>query len=987
MRTKARRLLCCLTLALLASQAGASDPSDFRWPTLDEQLAVAKARPRSAFEVLIAANQDFSLLRPEELRDTIGIPPWLRVLWRRAHPEGTYSADDPSGGYPLVLRNAYQWMQAHQDLVPGPGMGALDEGALELIESASVSGETRISGLQTTPRSSSDIRVNFWDPTKIIAAANNISGGGTQAQFRSTNTGASWAQSTLALQPGDAFHSGPTVDWTSDGTAWTTTIGVDAGVTTLKLRAYKSVDNGASWTFDNTVSAAQAGVDKQMMWTDHSNTSPFKDTIHVCWHNGSQGFVNRRTGPAGSWQSPILTTGAETTGTPLGCDVKTNAFGDVFNFWPATGSRRIVVAKSTSGGVSYGAGVVVANTFDSVDIGVPAASSRRPLIYVSGAAFRNASKNLVYATWTDLNGVGVCTSAANEPTINPTCKTRIWFSRSTNGGTTWSTPAMVDNDAAVNDQFNQSLTVDETTGGLSVVYYETGVGDPGRKKTDLWYQSSFDDGATWSTPTKVTSAQTDETTGGQDVGNQYGDYNGLSGYAGIFWPSWTDRRSALREEIWTAKVTDILCTPPGAPAIGTATATAPNQVQVTWGNGAPPSSSFNVYRAIGTCASPGTFAVVGNGVAGSPFNDGGVSGATTYAYKVTGRDATGNCESVASACVQATATGSCTLPPTFAGLASATNNGSALCGVTLAWSAATPACSGPVTYSVYRSTTSGFAPGSGSLLASGLTGTGYVDTTALVSGTTYHYVVRATDSSNGATETNSVQRSATVTGATSTGTLTETFEGALSGGGFDNAGWSHSLLTGTLDWAWDATQSQTPTHSWASNEGATAGDRVLVSPSFVPQGGSTLSFWHTFAFETNGSDCFDGGTLEVSTDGGGIWSVVPDGNFTAGLFNGTVDNTFANPIGGKRAWCQGTVGAMTQVTVDLASFMPATDVKLRWHEGDDVSDTAAEPNGWFVDSVTLSGVGLAGACVPSEIFANGFETGTLVPWTGGFTPP
>jgi hypothetical protein len=60
---------------------------------------------------------------------------------------------------------------------------------------------------------------------------------------------------------------------------------------------------------------------------------------------------------------------------------------------------------------------------------------------------------------------------------------------------------------------------------------------------------------TWSAATKVTTAQTDETVSGADLGNQYGDYNGLSGHAGRFFPSWTDRRSGAREEIWTAPIT------------------------------------------------------------------------------------------------------------------------------------------------------------------------------------------------------------------------------------------------------------------------------------------------------------------------------------------------------------------------------------------------------------------------------------------------
>src|SRR4029453_4714170 len=106
-------------------------------------------------------------------------------------------------------------------------------------------------------------------------------------------------------------------------------------------------------------------------------------------------------------------------------------------------------------------------------------------------------------------------------------------------------PVMLNNQSSLNDQFNQWMVVDETTGGLGIIYYDT-VGDPGRKKVDVWYQSSFDDGVTWSAAVKVTSAQTDETSAGAEFGNQFGDYNGLSGIAGLFFPSWTDRRNNAR---------------------------------------------------------------------------------------------------------------------------------------------------------------------------------------------------------------------------------------------------------------------------------------------------------------------------------------------------------------------------------------------------------------------------------------------------------
>src|SRR4051812_26345003 len=968
--TKRSLILLLALVAILPAGAEGAKPA---WPSLADQLRADSVIPKSALEALVAANQDSSLLRPDEAKDQIRIPLWLRVMWRRAHPEMSYSAADPTGGYPYVLKEVHEWMVSHQDLKPGlPEKDAGPEPDAEVPSKSMIAGEKRISGLQTSPRSESDIRVNYWDPMKIIGASNNIGGSGMQAQFYSTDGGVTWGQTNLPLQPGDAFQSDPTVDWTSDGTAWSTTIGIDASRSVLQMRAYKSTDNGATWTFDATFSGSQTDSDKQIMWVDHSATSPFKDNIYAIWHNGEPAYMNRRTGPGGSWQTPIQVSGAESSGTAIGDDVKTNAFGDVFGFWPTTGNLKVFVVKSTNGGVSYGTPVQIATTFGSFDIGIPSMNSRRALIYVSAGAYRTAGKNLVYASWTDLSGVAGCNTPGNEPGFNTasTCKSRIWVARSTDGGATWSPAVKINDQASLNDQFNQWMVVDETTGALEIMYYDT-VGDPGRNKVDVWTQSSFDDGVTWTPAVKVTSAQTDETVAGADSGNQFGDYNSLSGIAGQFFPSWTDRRSNAREEIWTAKVTDLTCTPPGAPAIGTATATAPGQIQVTWGNGSPAAPAFNVYRATGACAAPGTFAQVGSAVAGSPFLDATVSGTIHYAYQVKGLDASGKCESAPSGCVTTTATGPCTLQPSFAGLASVSNQAATACGLTLSWAAATPGCAGPVTYNVYRSTTPGFTPGPGNRLASGVTGTLYNDMSgSLANGTPYYYVARAVDSSNGLEEGNTVARSATPTGPITT-FLTETFEGA---GGFDNPGWTHAKLQGSADWSLSTAQSQSPTHSWLSAEESSVAERVLVSPMFTPQAGTRLTFWHTYAFE-NPTICYDGGTLEASTNGGASWSVVPDAAFQEGGFTGTISASFSNPLGGKRAWCNGTIGPMTRVTVDLTAFA-GSPLKLRWHEGDDESIAVT---GWYVDSVNAANVAV---CAPNGLFSDGFESGDLGGWGG-----
>src|SRR4051812_7465374 len=138
--------------------------------------------------------------------------------------------------------------------------------------------DARISGVQINPRSESDIRLDFRDPRRIIAASNAIGSAGP-AQFFSRNGGVTWGQAMLGLVGNDQTHSDPTVDWTSDGTAWATTIGIEVKLLAdlnLVLRAYRSADGGQTWVFDGTISGAQNSADKQLMWVDHSPTSPFR---------------------------------------------------------------------------------------------------------------------------------------------------------------------------------------------------------------------------------------------------------------------------------------------------------------------------------------------------------------------------------------------------------------------------------------------------------------------------------------------------------------------------------------------------------------------------------------------------------------------------------------------------------------------------------------------------------------------------------------
>jgi hypothetical protein len=408
--------------------------------------------------------------------------------------------------------------------------------------------DRRLSGAQSEPRAESDIRFNYADLNKLVAAS-NVDATSPQAQFYSSDGGATWGQTLLPFYGSDNNHSDPAVEWTSDGTAWALTMSLGANV---YLRAYRSPDGGQTWNFDDTPSGSQSNVDKELIWVDHSPTSPYRDHLYCIWHNGGPAFFNYRTGPSGSWQTVQQLSGVETTGTAVGADVKTNSDGVVFSFWPDTGSGGLFVATSTNGGQSFAGPVQIATSFGRFKVLVPAQDQRGCLIYLSGGAYKDGAVNMVYAVWTDLSGDSGCTSGSGPGSdVTSTCKTRIWFARSTDGGANWDPPVKLNDQSSLNDQFFPRLAVDDANGDLMVVYYDT-ENDPDRLQTDLWMQSSNDHGATWSAALQVTSAESNESAASDS--NQYGDYIGLTGYQGQFFACWTDTRDGINE-IWGSPLT------------------------------------------------------------------------------------------------------------------------------------------------------------------------------------------------------------------------------------------------------------------------------------------------------------------------------------------------------------------------------------------------------------------------------------------------
>jgi lysyl endopeptidase len=462
----------------------------------------------------------------------------------------------------------------------------------------------------------------------------------------------------------------------------------------------------------------------------------------------------------------------------------------------------------------------------------------------------------------------------------------------------------------------------------------------------------------------------------------------LSDYYGRFSVSWTGGgTSSTRLSDWLDPLgLGVLtldgrgeCTPPATPADLVATPNGDNRIDLAWSPVAG-AETYRVFRADGACPGSGTV-LLAEGLTAPAYSDFSVSGGSTYSYTVTAVDADQPCESPRSACADATATGACTRDPVFAGLAGAASRGEATCGVDLIWEAATPSCGGALVYNVYRSTTAGFTPDLSTLLARCLAGSSWTDTSA-ASGAELHYVVRAEESGVGAgpcaggiEDGNLVERTGVASGPDAVLLEDDVESGA--------AGWTANGSGGGSDFAIVTTDHRSGTHAWFVSDPNVISDRRLERSAAIvlPPYPARLEFWQRMVSEPT----YDGGVLELSTDGGTTWIDALDGNpgrFVAGGYTNVISSNFQNPLAGRAAWegNVGNVGNFERSELDLGDFRNQS-LSFRFRFG---SDTSVSATGWWLDDVRLS----AGtACDDSSLFADGFESGDTSRWSYGMASP
>ncbi len=445
--------------------------------------------------------------------------------------------------------------------------------------SLTVGGNVDVSN-ECGPQSETYITLNTVRPKVLAGGSNEIFRDPMRGYF-SSDGGLTWGGVDAPLPPplqgtnDSRFGSDPSLVFDTRGNLFYSYIvvffGGGNGVDGSEMAVARSTDGGQSYGQVNFF-AFQNGSnhfnDKPMITADTNATSPFRDNIYVAWdasaggNTTAGGMLLARSTDHGASFSMTRVDNPSGPGQGIGAVPFVGPNGEVYVAWNDYHNNVIAFNRSFDGGVSWDAQRTIAAKTAVFDVGIPAESFRRALVYPACDVDRStgAHRGRLFCSWMDLTPAGA---------------TDIVLAFSDDRGTTWSTPrAVTDQFPQIVDRFNQWLSTDAVTGDVNVSFYDTRNDTTGlRFMTDTYFSQSNDGGISFRAPNvRASSASSNEhdcsgvfPCSAINYGNQQGDYEGLVSYAGVSHPIWTDSRrqlesasgcrtNLLMEEVFTTTV-------------------------------------------------------------------------------------------------------------------------------------------------------------------------------------------------------------------------------------------------------------------------------------------------------------------------------------------------------------------------------------------------------------------------------------------------
>lgn len=331
------------------------------------------------------------------------------------------------------------------------------------------------------------------------------------------------------------------------------------GITTVAVA--KSTSISPNVTFGTPVNipnlSPSVWADKEWMAIDTTGGT-YNDRIYLAWTEFGAGkgrilFTRSISTSPLNFQNPIALTLGDAM--ELGANIAIGPNGEVYLAWGRFDdpNESFHMLKSTDGGA----------TFINPDPGDP--SPTKVLVNPTAAAYNMVSGGINIRT-RDFPYVAVDKTSGTDTTgyvyvvfqakIDPLSSDRgdIFFTRSIDGGASWSLPipinkvATINADTTSNDNWQPSIAVSPTSGQITVTFYDRR-GDSSNLLITLFKAISTDAGMTWLTEQVSSEAFTPNTNYDPFEHDAYmGDYNSIFSDGTNFHMAWGDCRN--------------LCTPP-----------------------------------------------------------------------------------------------------------------------------------------------------------------------------------------------------------------------------------------------------------------------------------------------------------------------------------------------------------------------------------------------------------------------------------------
>ncbi len=168
--------------------------------------------------------------------------------------------------------------------------------------------------------------------------------------------------------------------------------------------------------------------------------------------------------------------------------------------------------------------------------------------------------------------------------------------------------------------------------------------------------------------------------------------------------------------------------------------------------------------------------------------------------------------------------------------------------------------------------------------------------------------------------------------------------------------WTHEVVNDgyTDEWHMETNRNHTAggAYSWKNGGAGSANyadysNGALMTPALCLGPDATLTFWHYMdaeLYDGNPPYAWDGGIVEISTDGGSSWTLItPNGGYPHLIYPNS-----ASPFDADTP-CYGSTSGWEQATFDLSAYTGSAIIRFQF--GSDGYTTA---EGWYIDDVEVS---------------------------------